>query len=206
MVQFWDERSGPVLTEAIGALEERTSAELVIAVRPSSSSFLHINMAVGIVWAVAMLALLVFGPWPVAWVYLLIDPIIFGVLGAFAASRVPALQRVLSRAAVRSAHVRRAAQAEFLERGVHNTRERTGILFYVSLVERTSAVIIDSGIELAIPSDDWQAVCDSLQELTERGACATELGKAIGAMADLLEVHLPKRHDDVNELGDEVQR
>ncbi len=191
------------LSEAVKAIEARSSAEIVVVIRPQSASYLHIDMMVGMGAAIATLALLLFAPWSVAWIYLLLDPILFGVGIGFAASRLGVVRRLLSRTTTIAGSVDRAAKAMFLDRGIHNTRDRTGVLIYVSLLERWCAVIADSGIELAVPANEWQSVAQSLREAVSQGQ-AVDLASTMSGMSDLLERYLPRHDDDLNELHDEV--
>lgn len=192
------------LMQAIKAIEECSSAEIVVVIRPQSASYLHIDMAVGMVAAIATLTVLLFAPWPVAWIYLLLDPILFGVGIGFVGSRLGVVRRLLSRRITLARSVDRAAKTMFLERGVHNTRNRTGVLVYVSMLERSCAVIADSGIELAVPSDDWRLIGASLSKAVRSDGQATALAKAMHGMSDLLERYLPRHDDDLNELEDGV--
>jgi len=66
---------------------------------------------------------------------------------------VPAIKRALTPAAWRQRTLVRAARATFVERGVHNTRDRTGILVYISQLERAVTLVFDSGLERKLSAD-----------------------------------------------------
>ena len=63
------------------------SAELVIAVRPRTGSYLHADLIFGILVGLAALAVLLFSPWIFAPVWFLIDPLLIGAAGR--ARRLP---------------------------------------------------------------------------------------------------------------------
>ena len=50
------------------------------------------------------------------------------------------------------------SEATFLEEEVFNTKQRTGILIFMSLFEHEVQVIADKGINAKIDEKDWQAV------------------------------------------------
>ena len=89
-----------------------------------------------------------------------------------------------------------AAAAAFTEEVVHGTRDRTGLLIYVSGIENHVSVIADGGIEARVPPGEWASLpwCGAAAEPGPRELDAFLNGlRAIGRS---LAVHLPADPDD----------
>ncbi|MEZ4273242.1 MAG: TPM domain-containing protein [Myxococcota bacterium] len=97
----------------------------------------------------------------------------------------------------------RATQA-FIENNLQQTRERTGVLIFVSLLERRIEVLADTGIDSQAPENFWDEVVAELGQSIRQGQLAQGLTQAIKRCGDLLETQAPARSDDRNELPDRV--
>jgi putative membrane protein len=202
--RFLGDAATTALQGAISAIEARSSAELVVSVRASSASYVLADILVGVVAALAALGFLLFSPHPFALHWFLVDPIVVGGLVALAASRLPPIRRALTPRAIRESRVRAAAGALFLEKGVHHTRGRTGILLYISLLERRALLIADAAVEREVPRREWRAAAAAIERVVAAGGDAAEVARALAPLGDLLALHLPRASGDVNELADEV--
>jgi putative membrane protein len=109
-------------------------------------------------------------------------------------------------AARRERWVLRAARAAFVERGVADTRGRTGVLLYIAVAERRAVVLADLGVRKAVPAArvGRQHRRRALDQAVARGGQRPSLPPRIAALAELCGEHLPRQDDDVNELSDEV--
>ena len=192
------------LRDAVSSIEARSSAELVISVRARSDAYRHADILVGVIAGLATLAFLLFSPWPFALHWFLVDPVVIGALVALAVSRLPPVRRALTPRSIRDARVRTAAGAVFVEKGVHHTRQRTGILLYVSLLERRALLIGDSTALREVPRREWRAAAAAIDRVVASGGDGAEVARALAPLGDLLALHLPHRPGDVNELPDEV--
>jgi len=201
---FLTDAAKQALSDAVRAVESRSSAELVVAVRAHSGSFLHADLIAGIALALAGLIGLLFSPWPFDLLWFVIDPLLAGVLGAFVASRLPALRRVLTFRKIRRRQVETAARATFVEKGIHGTTGRTGILLYVSLLEREAAVIHDLGVETLATTDGWRRAVGQIEAAVRRGEDGVAVAALVRALGDLLAPAFVRSAEDVDELANEV--
>ena len=102
---------------------------------------------------------------------------------------------------------RRRAAVAFLEEDVFKTRDRTGVLIFLSLFERRVVVMGDEGINRAVETADWQAIVDRLVGGIHEGRPGDALVEAIGECGKLLESkEVAIRPDDTDELSDELRR
>jgi putative membrane protein len=201
---FLTDATKQALSGAVRAVESSSSAELVIAVRPSSGYYLHADLITGLAAAFAVLAFLLFSPWAFGLAWFVIDPLIAAALGALVSSRSPALRRALTPAAVRRRQVERAARATFVERRVHGTSGRTGILLYISLLERDAAQVVDLGVEAVAATASWREAVGGIEEDVRRGEDGAAVARRIEALAALLAPALARAADDVDELANEI--
>ena len=201
---FLTDESKEALSAAVRAVEAVSSAELVVAVRPRSGSYLHAEFAVGIAAGLAALAVLLYSRWTFGLVWFLVDPVLAGVLAGFAIYRSPGLHRALTRRSALRRRVEMAARSTFLERRVHGTSGRTGILLYISLLEREAALVVDLGVEALAATEVWRAAAGEVEAAVRRGDSGTEVAAKVRDLATVLGPALERSSADVDELPNEV--
>lgn len=100
--------------------------------------------------------------------------------------------------------VRERAVRAFFEKRLYKTRDETGILIFISLLERKVWILGDRGVNNKLPHSAWQGlVKDLTRGIRESKACEA-LCNVIFLIGIELQRHFPRRSDDVNELGDEL--
>ncbi|MCX4240598.1 hypothetical protein [Paraliomyxa miuraensis] len=194
------------LREAVQSVEARSSAEIVVAVQPWSASWSAVDGSFGAALAYVTLLYTLFAPeeFGLTWIALMV-PAAF-VVGLVLCRALPGLRmRLAGRGRVRRA-VEQGARARFVELGVSATRERSGVLVYVSIAERVCVVVPDVGVVARVPKDAWAKAAARVQDavamhgVSEAGLAA--LCEAVQALAEVLEPPMPRREDDTNELED----
>ena len=100
--------------------------------------------------------------------------------------------------------VRERAVRAFYEKGLHRTREATGILIFISLLEHKVWILGDRGIDSRIPPDSWQDLARELSAGLREGRSCEALCVVVGKCGAALKEHFPRSLDDVNELSDYV--
>jgi len=201
---FLTDESKAALSAAVQAIESCSSAELVVAVRPRSGSYLHADLIFGILAGLASLAVLLYSRWEFALVWFLVDPVLVGALAGLAASRSDILRRAFTRPATRRQRVDTAARSTFVERRVHGTTGRTGILLYVSVLEREATLVVDAGVEALAATDAWRKAAGEIAEAVRQGADGTAVATRLHDLATLLGPALERSTEDVDELPNEV--
>jgi len=189
------------VSDAIREAEKRTCGQIVCVLAHASSTYAHIP----ILWA-SVLAMLT--PWPLIiltqWsvqrifsVQLLIF-IVSGLLFSWMPLRLLLVPRVVQRT---RAH--RAALEQFVVRGIARTRNRTGVLIFVSLAERYARIIADEGIAHKVSGLEWQSAIDALTAHMRDGRIAAGFTAAIERCGAVLASRAPS-DGSVNELPDRV--
>ena len=92
----------------------------------------------------------------------------------------------------------------FKKLGIHETRERNGILIYLSLNDRKYAIIGDAGIHQHVKQEFWDHVGSEMIAYFKKGAFADGVIHAIHKAGEKLSLHFPFKHDDSNELSDDI--
>jgi putative membrane protein len=202
--RFLSEPARRALKDAVAAIEAVSAAEVVVAVRGTSASYLAVDLAVGAALAVATLAFALFSPLGFSLAAILVDPVLVGLAGGLLSSRLPAVHRWLTPRAVRRRLTLAAARATFVERGVQHTSGHTGILVYVALTERLVALVPDGGVTRALPAGELAAAEASLTAALAGRLDGERVAAALGALAEPLGRFLPRADDDLDELPDEV--
>jgi len=201
---FLTEESKAALSEAVRAVEAASSAELVVAVRPRSGSYLQADLIVGILAGLVTLAVLLYSQWTFGLVWFLVDPVLAGAIAGFASSRTHLLRRAFTRRETLRGWVEQAARSTFVERRVHSTSGRTGILLYISLLEREAAVVVDLGVEALAATDAWRAAVSEIENSVHRGASGIEVAAKVRELTIVLGPALERSAADVDELPNEV--
>jgi putative membrane protein len=203
-VLFSDELKAKV-ADAVRAVEAVSSAEVVVAVRRRSSRYREADYLWGFVGALLTLLALLYLPQEFALHWMVPDIVLGFALGTLLSSRWSALRRLLVPAARMRASVERAAKVAFVDLGIARTTGRTGILIYVSVLERLVEVVADVGVLGAKPGKPWDEALARLRGALRGGAAGEQLLGALAALGPTLHDVLPRAEDDVNELPDEVQ-
>ncbi|MBK7071411.1 MAG: hypothetical protein IPH44_03820 [Myxococcales bacterium] len=199
-IRWLDEPAQRAFAQAVEGVERASAAELVVAVRRRARAWPHVPLAVGIVGAWLGLAFMLYSDHAFGLASFLIDPLLAGALAGGAATLATPLVRWLTPAGVRRRAVVAAARAVFVERGVHHTGGRTGLLVYCALAERMAAVVADTGVVTAVPAATLARHAAAIDRALAQGGAAT--AAAIAALGPDLAAALPRATDDINELPD----
>lgn len=192
------------IAAAVKQAESATSGEIVPLIVGASDPYRHADLAGGILGqVVAVIA----GLWLIpAFDYThAIVLMVAGFLVGYVVTRfTPFLKRaLLGQKAISEEVYQRALQA-FFELGIADTRDRTGVLIMVSLLERRVQVIADKGINEKVAAGSWDQLVEDVLHGIGQGSLIAGLEKAIAHCAQILGKEFPIQADDTNELGNEL--
>lgn len=129
----------------------------------------------------------------------------FLVIGVFYfIANISVIDRLIVPKKVREKKVSERALRHFIEAGVYKTRDRTGILIFISFLEKRVELIADEGINAKIDQDKWDEIVSYIIKGIKKGTLSKNLVSAIADCGDLLAKHFPIKPDDKNELPDAV--
>jgi putative membrane protein len=116
---------------------------------------------------------------------------------------IPALRRFCAGKDLMEQRVAMRAFEAFVTEEVFNTRDRTGVLIFVSLLEHEVLVIGDSGVNARVRENDWNDIVRRIVKGLRSHSATHGLTEAIRMTGDLLvERGFQRRSDDRNELDD----
>lgn len=199
---FLTEAGERAIEQAVAEIEATSAAEVVVAVRPRARHSMIQHALVGVVTAFAILGFTLYSPIDFTLWQILVLPAFAGLLGAILVEAVPPLYRWMSPSWLRYEHVREAAYAAFVERGIHGTRDRSGILVYIALRERMVEIVADLGVIKHHGIEVLAAWAGTLEARIPQGAEA--FGAELAKLAPELAKTLPRRPDDTDELANAI--
>ncbi|WP_103028769.1 TPM domain-containing protein [Salinibacter altiplanensis] len=203
------------IRDAVGRAEERTAGEIVPVVVPRSDDYevavwRGIGAAMLFVLTGVLLTLQFYDGWGLGWLFapwgVALSVLVAGTTGGLLARYVYPLQRVLAGSDRLDETVHRRALQAFIEEEVFDTRDRTGILVFVSLREHRIEVLGDTGINQQVEPGDWAEVVARIQRGIQNDNLTNGLVEAVEMCGDLLERRgVDIRPEDENELTDSVR-
>ena len=215
MQTFIDRLDEDRIREAVQQAEERTAGEIVPVVVPRSADYEVATWRgaaffVLLALTAALLTLQFYDGWGLGWLYtpwgVVLAALSAGVGGAILTAYLPPLQRLIAGSDLLDETVHRRALQSFIEEEVFDTRDRTGILLFVSLREHRIEVLGDTGINERVQPDDWAEVVARIRRGISNDNLTEGLVEAIGMCGRLLERKgVGLRPDDENELSNTVR-
>lgn len=203
------------IRDAVANAEMRTAGEIVpYVVARSDDHDVAIWRGASALAVLGLAAVLLFVQfyegWGFGWVYTswgaVLIALVSGTLGAFATATFPPLRRWMAGTERLDRVVHHRAMRAFVEEEVFNTRDRTGILIFVSLLEHRIEVVGDAGINEKVDPDDWVNIVERIRRGIRNSNLTDGIVDAIGMCGRLLERSgVDIRPDDANELADRVR-
>lgn len=194
----------PGLEAIVGDLESESSAEIVVVVTPQSGNYRDIDHLVGFVSSALFLFFALHST-----VEFHVDTILLWMIGVYALTtylgrKLSPIRRWLTSEARRRAQAVQCAQSSFVKNRVSSTRDRTGILLYLSAFEREAVLLTDTGVVACIPPSEFhrlERTCSSQDSLKTFQKVVLE---ELPGLKSTLSQKLPRKEDDENELSNAV--
>lgn len=201
--------------EAVKKAESGISGEIVPVFVEHSAHYGKANFRAGVSAAssaiIIWLLLYEFNPsWSGHWFYmpealaLLVAAAFFAVY--LVALYVPGFRRLFITGGELSRAVDRAAHLAFLKQEVFHTRQRTGILIFISLFEHRVEVLGDTGISAKVSADEWNHIVQTIVLGLKNNRKVEGICQAIDEAGQLLLKNgFVIEADDTNELPDNLR-
>jgi putative membrane protein len=202
------------IRNAVRAAESRTRGEIVPMIVPASARYRDVGYRVGLAAGLLVLTTLItidseWMPW--GWHAANAGWLLLAVVGAYAlgqwAGTFPIVIRLFTPAERMAMKVRLRAEQAFYQHGLHKTRDRTGILILVSLLEQRVHVLADKGINERVPPGTWDRIVAGIIDGIRAGRPTDSLCDAIARCGDVLARFCPAGPgDNPDELSNELIR
>ena len=204
------------IKKAVQDAEVKTNGEIAVATIPESSdySFYELFYAV-ILGAFAFAAMLSLhqpirnfldhlfwhmSDWYIPAFYGIVSFAAIGVF--FLLANIPAIDRLIIPGSARRKAVYSRALRHFTESGVYATKDRTGILIFISYMEREVRIVADAGISAKIAQTEWDVIARDIATGIKTGKVAEAITEAVTTCGELLTAHFPAKKENPNELAD----
>jgi putative membrane protein len=198
---FFNDDAKKQIVEAVKEIELKSSAEIVVSVRARSDEYREIDLLAGLLLATITLVVLIYHPAELDEQLMPVETLVAFAVGSIIVNKVGALKRVLMSKKRRDFRTLLAARAHFVEAGISRTRDRSGILVFVSELERVVQVVPDVGINADKLGEKWKSALAAL----DTAATTLDLSGFVSALKSfgpVLGETYPRREDDINELPD----
>lgn len=136
--------------------------------------------------------------------WMALPPAAGAVLGFLLPALWPALKRALISPELMELRTRQRALAAFVEEEVFATRERTGILLFVSLFEHRVVVLGDAGINARVEPREWEEIVAGIAAGIRAGRPGAALAEGVRRSAGLLG-RVERRPQDEDELANRLR-
>lgn len=109
-------------------------------------------------------------------------------------------------------HIETGIEGEVLDRaawifekiGMHKTKDKNGVLFYLALNNKKFAIIGDGGVNAKVPEDFWNEVKIKLEKNFSNKKFTEGLAEGILMTGLKLKEYFPREKIDINELPDDI--
>ncbi len=201
------------IEDAVREAERNTSGEIVPYVVARSDDYDEAEWRGGfLLGALTLVALDLVYEFASGWIAMSptiigLAALLAGAIGFLLVKFFSPLKRLLAGASQIERRVAQRASEAFLAEEVFRTRDRTGILLFVSLMEHRVVVLGDAGINAKVEESAWHDLVQRIVQGIRDGRTAEGFVSAIGECGNLLSRHgVTIRPDDTNELPDTLRR
>ena len=206
------------ISSAVKNAEKKTSGEIVTAIIKESYNYAIYELIFAVITGLIYFVIMMFfvgniENWlqGIFWDYSIHHLVMFYGFSTFIVitilyfiGNISNVDRFIVAKKIMQKKVNERAIRHFMESGVYNTKDRTGILIFISILERRVELLADSGINEKIPQGKWQSIVDNIIKGIKKKNVTAHLIESINDCGDLLAQHFPIQPDDVNELSDEI--
>jgi len=192
------------ITKTIHEVESHTIGEVAVMVVDSSDHYIEAEILGGIFLASLLsLVMTTLNFHSSVWAYISLSFILF-FPSKYLFEKIPVLKTAFMGVKRKETAVMQRAVRAFYEKGLYKTRKNTGVLFFMSLLERKVWVLADKGIYEKIQQETLNRYSKMVSQGIKDGRACDALCDAIKESGELLARYFPITHDDTDELSDEV--
>ncbi len=202
--KFFTEEEKKQIKETTRDVESRTIGEVAVMVVDSSDQYIEAEV-IGGIFIGSLLSLMVtaFYFHFSIWFYVPLS-FIFFIPSQFIFKKMPIFKTVFTGIKRKEDAVRLRAVRAFYEKGLYKTKKNTGVLFFLSLLEKKVWVLADKGIYEKIEQKTLNKFARIVSQGIKDSRACDALCEAIKEAGELLSRHFPITPGDIDELPDEV--
>jgi len=202
--KFFSDQEKERIKETVQDVETRTIGEVAVMVVDSSDQYIEAEVMGGVFLAslISLILTMTFLHSSL-WSFILLG-FIFYYPAKYVFRKVPHLKIGFIGFKRKEHAVMQRAERAFYEKGLYKTRENSGVLFFLSLLERKVWVLADVGIYKKIDQETLNRFANTVSQGIREGRACDALCQAITESGEVLASHFPMKPGDTDELSDEV--
>lgn len=201
---FFSSEEKDKVEAAIKAAETQTSGEIAVIIVNESDPYPEAAMLGGFLGGgLSALVLTDLFFHDSLWIFI---PILFCLFYPFhrLTSKTPGLKAFFLSMRRKEVRVKTRALQAFYEKGLYKTRHQTGVLFFLSLLERKVWVLADQGIHQKMDQKSLNRFAEMVTQGIREGKAGESLNQAIGEIGRVLAEHFPHIPEDIDELPNTI--
>jgi putative membrane protein len=207
-----------LIKEATAKAEKKTSGEIVTAIIRESSDyafyelitaltggFLSYLIALYFYDSISVFLEGLFWDYTAVYTTAFMGLLVITVSGLiYLLANIPGVDRLIVPGKIIRKSVKQRSINHFSEAGLAGTRDRTGILIFISFHEKRIELLADTGINELIPAEKWNDIVTKLVIDIQKKKTGDGIVRAIYECGELLSQHFPIKKDDTNELPNDI--
>lgn len=201
---FFSDDERRLIADRVAAVERRTSGEVVPVVIDKSDDYPDalILAAGGLSFLLSLVTLFLIDH-DTVWYFIPIL-ILWYFPSRLLCRRFPRLITPFIAPRRRDRAVRERALSLFYELGLHRTRLESGVMIFISILERKAWILADRGINDRLDPSTWKGIVSRLTEALGRGERGEALCRAIDECGAILASHVPPDDTNPDELPNDL--
>jgi len=192
------------LYQVIENIEDASQVEVVTIIKGNSGNYTDISFFLGVFLMFWAYTFFMFAPtiFDVYLIYFLTIAAFF--IGFILVEFIKPIKRILSGRKRLNKNVDIYSRAIFQKGGLRHTKDKVGILIYVSLFENKINIIADKGVENIVPDAEFESIKSSFQKVFKASNFQGAFIETLRNCKKIFSKYLPKKEDDINELPDKL--
>ena len=192
-----------LISEAIKKAEAKTSGEILPVILKQSDFYPAAHFRFALIMGILFSIIFYYN-------YDFDDPIFLlwaqfpGILIGYALAFLPFFKRLFTTKAEMDEEVHQRAVGVYFENKVSITRDRTGIMIFVSLLERKVKILADCGINEKVEKNYWNEIVNTLVSDIAKDKKIEGMVSAIESCGKGLMESFPIKSDDSNEISNKL--
>ncbi len=187
------------IAAAIRAAESATQGEIVCVIARNSGNYRFLPLLWSTLIALSVPAIVWLSGlwWTVNEIYF--AQVIVFLFSAIVLNWTPLKMRLTPRR-TQQLQAARLAREQFYANRLHMTRDRTGVLLFVSAAEHYVEILADEGINAKVPSGTWDDIVGQFVKQVKAGRATEGFLGAVESCAQKLQQHFPAQRENPDEL------
>ncbi len=192
------------LYETIQGIENNSLVEVVAIIKERSGEYRDVSLMIAAVVTFVAYTFFMFAPIDFN-VYLIYFMTIFSFfIGYLVVEFFNPLSQIFVKQARKNKNVEIYSRAVFQKGGIRFTNEKIGVLFFVSLFEKSVKIVADRGAETAVPAEDWEKIQAGFDTIFSSSDISAAFIEQLNNCKAIFAEYIPPIENDINELPDDL--